>query len=65
MHYVCDKSPPKSFVALFWKSNQIIFLKSFLMTGQYQNKSGNKEFFEGNSDSPQYMAFYPNFGQNS
>ena len=46
MHHVCDKSPPKSLVALFWKSNQIMFLKSFLMIGQYQNKSENKELLK-------------------
>ena len=65
MHHVCDKFPPKALVAWFWKSNQMIFLNSFLIIGQYQNKSENNEFFEGNSDSPQYRAFYPKFGQNN
>ena len=65
MHHVCDGFPPKTLVALFWKSNPVIFLKSFLTIGQYQNKSENNEFFEGNSDSSQYRAFYPKFSPNN
>ena len=42
MHHVWNKFPPKTLVALFWKSNQMIFLKSFLMIGQYQNKMERK-----------------------
>ena len=42
MHHVCANFPPKTLVALFWKSTQMIFVKYFLMIGQYQSKSENK-----------------------